>query len=376
MSRPGPQPRRPIVAHRAIAAALGDWFAIHARDLPWRQTDPQTGRRDPYRSLVSELMLQQTQVGRVLEKFGPFMERFPTVDALAEADEQDVLAAWSGLGYYRRARLLQAGARDIVRDHGGDVPRRVDDLLAITGIGRYTAGAISSIVYGEPVPIVDGNVTRVLMRLRADERTPTDREVVRANWEDAAELAGAAESPGLTNEGLMELGAVVCTPKTPRCDACPLRGFCRSSKAGVQDRIPAPKAGARRTKVYHTAVHIRDEAGRVLGERRPSKGLWASMWQVPTEESATDQPDPKRVLRRLGLRGRTLRTTEFVHITSHREVVFVVHRLVEPVCGSEMDRMGTEEGRAAIPLSELDNIPLANPHRRIFEGAWPAGIER
>lgn len=356
--------RAPIVEHRELADALAGWFAEHARDLPWRSVDPSTGRRDPYRSLVSEIMLQQTQVSRVLEKFEPFIERFPTVEALASADEQEVLASWSGLGYYRRARLLHGAAKQIVDEHSGAVPQDEALLQGITGIGRYTAGAIASIVFDRPAPIVDGNVSRVFMRLRADERPPTDKEAVRENWDDAKHLVEAAESPARTNEGLMELGALVCTPKTPRCDACPLRAHCRGATLGVQDRVPVPKAAAKRSVVYHTAVVVRDEAGRLLIERRPDRGLWASMWQAPTSESVSAQPRPSTVLKRLGLVGRAIQRGEFVHITSHREVRF---RVYDAHPGTDTGTFNPES-TALIALSEMDDYPLANPHRKILLG--------
>ena len=357
--------RAPITGHGAVAESLAAWFTENARDLPWRKVDGLSGMRDPYRSLVSELMLQQTQVSRVLEKFKPFIDRFPTVEALAAADEQDVLAAWSGLGYYRRARLLHAAAKQIVAEHEASVPEDEKTLQSITGIGRYTAGAITSIVFDRPAPIVDGNVSRVLMRLRADERQPTDKAAVRENWEDAAGLAERARSPALTNEGLMELGALVCTPKAPRCDACPLRERCRAADLGMQDRIPAPKAAPKRTVVYHTAVVVRDASGRLLIERRPERGLWASMWQAPTAESEKATPRPSTVLKRLGIPGRAVRVDRFVHITSHREVRFSVYAAPGPSTGLTGDH-GNDA--ALIAPSELDDYPVANPHRKILLG--------
>lgn len=361
-----PEPTRvPITDHAKIAGDLGDWFIANARNLPWRKVDGSSGRRDPYRSLVSELMLQQTQVSRVLDKFEPFIERFPSVEDLAKAEEQDVLASWSGLGYYRRARLLHAAARQIVDEHGGSVPDDAATLQRITGIGQYTAGAIASIVFDQPAPIVDGNVSRVLMRLRADPRSPTEKEVVRENWHDAEQLVASADSPARTNEGLMELGALVCTPKAPRCDECPLRGRCGAASLGAQDRVPAPKAAAKRSVVYHTAVVVRDQNGRLLIERRPDKGLWASMWQAPTAESSTAQPRPSVILRRLGLTGRAKQRDEFVHITSHREVRFRVYDASPALIAESWP---APDGRAVITPCKLDDYPLANPHRKILLG--------
>jgi len=369
---PGSAPPGATLSHpptaRGAAIAIADWFTSAARDLPWRRTDPATGTRNPYLSLVSEFMLQQTQVSRVLEKFEPFIERFPTVLALAEADEQDVLAAWSGLGYYRRARLLHAAARDIVDRFDGHIPTATTELESITGIGRYTAGAIASIVFNQPAPLVDGNVSRVLMRLRADDRSPTDRQTIRQNWIDAEALVTSAPSPALTNEGLMELGATLCTPRSPRCPVCPIRSSCQAAAAGLQDRIPAAKAPASRTTVYHTAIRIRDTQSRFLIEQRPSPGLWASMWQAPTTESTSDQPAPNATLSALGLRSRIRLTARFTHITSHRTVIFEVHDLLRALPPARLQALASAPNRATITLSKLDNLPVANPHRRILTG--------
>jgi len=190
--------------------------------------------RDPYFSLVSELMLQQTQVARVIEKFTEFVGRFPTVEALARADEGGVLAVWSGLGYYRRARHLHRAAREIVARFEGRVPTTVEELMTLPGVGRYTAGAVASMVFGRAEPLVDGNVARVLVRIEGRECSAA--EGVAWAWERAGELVRIAEAPkgqsakrsllgpGVFNEGLMELGAVVCVPRGPRCGVCPVRG--------------------------------------------------------------------------------------------------------------------------------------------------------
>ncbi|MFN9968973.1 MAG: A/G-specific adenine glycosylase, partial [Phycisphaerae bacterium] len=318
---------RPAPRDRAITSALSKWFRSAARDLPWREEF--RARRDPYRSLVSEFMLQQTQVSRVLEKFEPFLQRFPTVGALAAAPEQDVLAAWSGLGYYRRARLLHACAKSIVRDFGGVVPRDVDSLQELPGIGRYTAGAIASIVFNRPEPIVDGNVCRVLQRLDAKPGSASDKEVIAWAWERAESLVrqcpnspshlaarsegasthranGAdAVTPATFNEGLMELGALVCTPAAPKCLVCPLRDLCLAREQGLVDEIPAPKARAKRSRVYHDTVVVWRKTARgveVLLEQRPATGLWAGLWQPPTVESATrTRRTLKSLLAELGL---------------------------------------------------------------------------
>ena len=193
----------------AIVRALCGWFRRKARDLPWRR------RRTGYTALVAEAMLQQTQVARVVERYRAFLRRFPSVRVLAEAREQQVLAEWQGMGYYRRARNLHAAAKMIVRDFGGRVPRTADKLRKLRGVGRYTAASIASIVYGERTPLVDGNVQRVLARLDARPGRAQDPKLVKWAWRRAAELVELVDSPGSLNEGLMELGAVVCTPGSP-----------------------------------------------------------------------------------------------------------------------------------------------------------------
>ncbi|MFI4854100.1 MAG: A/G-specific adenine glycosylase [Phycisphaerales bacterium JB065] len=369
MAEASPTLHQPIRDHKRIAKAVARWFTTNARELPWREEDPSLGRRDAYRSLVSELMLQQTQVSRVLEKFDPFLTRFPSIQALASADEQEILAAWSGLGYYRRARLLHAAAKDIVEHHLGEVPRDTQDLQSITGIGRYTAGAIASIVFNQPAPIVDGNVSRVLMRLRADGRSAADSAATKQNWADAEQLAKAAPSPAKTNEGLMELGALICTPKTPRCEDCPLRASCRAADLGIQLQIPAPKPTTKRSVIHHTSVIIRTADGRLLIERRPASGLWASMWQAPTAESAQRAPRPATILRKLGLSVKSRKIGEFSHITSHREVRFRIYRLAEDLPAHQIEALARPDAYAAIAPSELGDFALANPHRRMLEDA-------
>ncbi len=349
---------------RRIVRAVSRWFVGHARDLPWR-----TPVRDPYTSLVSEFMLQQTQVARVLEKFGPFIDRFPTVRALAAADEQSVMAAWSGMGYYRRARNLQAAAREIVARFGGRIPAAADELLTLPGVGRYTAGAIASIVFDRPEPIVDGNVARVLMRVEGKELDPV-RGAPWA-WSRAAELVratgpgkvhGAAHGPGVFNEGLMELGAVVCTPRGARCGVCPLRVECRATREGTVERIPRAKERGSKKPLYCAAVVVEDSRGRVLVERRPDGGMWGGLWQAPTLEGAR-RATRSAVQEWIGLSG-LARVERFEHGTTHRRVEFEVWR-------------GTgRAGRASATFKtrvQVAGLPLSNAQRRVLLGVAARG---
>lgn len=346
-AEPTPPPSSHAIEPRraaGLARAVADWFAANARDLPWR-----TSPRDPYRSLVSELMLQQTQVARVLEKFAPFLERFPTLASLADAPEQQVLAAWSGLGYYRRARLLHAAAKAIARDHAGVVPHSLDHLLALPGIGRYTAGAIASIVFNQPAPIVDGNIARVLLRVEGRPERPGEPPTDRWLWHAADDIASRADHPARTNEGLMELGATLCTPANPRCNQCPLRARCRARREGTQAAIPLPKPAADRQTIRCLTLAVLSPDARLLVEQRPQAGLWAGLWQCPTLEHPAPAestraagvkpagkappnqrtvraPSPAAARARLTALGLDLSPARaliaFEHQTSHRRVIF------------------------------------------------------
>ena len=290
MPRPSEQAaNKPATCDQELIAHLLSWFTTAARDLPWRRSGA-AGQRDPYITLVSELMLQQTQVSRVLEKFEPFLRRFPTVECLANAEETDVLAAWSGLGYYRRARLLHAAAKAIQKEFGGNVPRTLEELLTIPGIGPYTAGAISSLAFNQPAPVVDGNVTRVLLRISAHPGTLGDKASAAWAWKKARELMDQLPkwaSPGAWNEGLMELGATVCTPLAPRCSACPVQAYCSAFALRLVDSIPAPKDTKARARRFWATIVYCDSRGRVLLQTRPPSGLFAGLEQAPTLETNT-----------------------------------------------------------------------------------------
>lgn len=224
---------------------------------------------------VSEVMLQQTRVDTVLRYYGPWLERFPDVEALAAADLDDVLLAWEGLGYYRRARFLHRAAAIVREEHGGRVPSTYDGLRTLPGLGEYAAGAVASIAFGRPVPAVDGNVRRVFARL-FDVAEP------KAGWlRDMGTMLVDPDRPGDWNQALMDLGATICTPKSPRCEACPLAAWCAARAAGTQEKRPAPtKKKEVPSAVFAVVVAARDD-GRVLVERRPEGGLLGGMWSFP-----------------------------------------------------------------------------------------------
>ncbi|MGJ8637261.1 MAG: A/G-specific adenine glycosylase [Phycisphaerales bacterium] len=331
---------------QAISRSLEAWFAREARELPWRISP-----RDPYWSLVSEFMLQQTQVSRVLEKFEPFLERFPSVDSLAAADEEDVLGEWSGLGYYRRARMLHACAKAIVDRHDGEVPRDVESLMALPGIGRYTAGAMASMVFGDREPLVDGNVTRVLQRLHNNPSQQTDPETIKWAWERAIALVEASGDPAVLNESLMELGATVCTPKKIKCNECPIAEHCEALRMGTTESVPPPKPRAKRKELFCASVLRMDEQDRVLMEQRSVDGLWGNMWQVPTMENENAPMDVLEI-------GDDAELVEsFLHQTTHRIVRFDVFH-----CPSWEPR----EGQSFLSIDQIAALGVSNAQRRIL----------
>jgi len=266
---------------REIRRALTAWFAAEKRDLPWRRT------RDAYAIWVSEAMLQQTRVEVVKDYWPRFLERFPTAEALAAAAEESVLEAWSGLGYYRRARALQAAARVIAAEHGGEFPRELDVALSLPGVGPYTAGAVLSIAHDLPTALVDGNVERVFARLFGIDGVRGSGPLMRACWDAARffiERDADAVPPSTWNQALMELGALVCTPRSPRCGACALAASCVAHREGRAAEIPSPRPRRVPTEVaLEIYVVVRD--GLWLLEQRPPGGLMGGLWEFPTVET-------------------------------------------------------------------------------------------
>lgn len=250
-----------------------------ARDLPWRR------RRTPWRALVSEFMLQQTQVSRVVERFEGFLREFPSAKAMAAGPESAVVRAWSGMGYYRRARNLHKLSVALVERHGGRVPRGLADLAALPGVGRYTAGALASIVFGERAAIVDGNVARVLLRVHGEPMALESPATQRWLWERAQEYVDGARDPSVANEGLMELGALVCTPRGPRCGECPLESRCKARLEGCAESLPVKARRVKRREWRGDAI-VCMRGSRLLVTQRAAGELWEGMWLVPLLEGA------------------------------------------------------------------------------------------
>jgi A/G-specific adenine glycosylase len=336
----------------AFRRALLRWYAREHRTLPWRAKPGCNG--DPYHVLVSEAMLQQTQVATVIDYFRRFIAAFPSLDDLAAADEQQVLRLWQGLGYYRRARHLHRAAQVIVAEHDGRVPDDVSGLLALPGVGRYTAGAIASIAYGKRKPVVDGNVTRVLARVAGIDKPVDDTQVTKQMWRLAEELLPVrAGHPGDFNQAMMELGATVCLPKSPRCGRCPVKRDCQAHAQGRVDELPVTRPRKQPTKVTHH-VYALERRGKFVLRQRGSESLWAGMWELPTCETAdgdstlgltTDKPN------HLG---------RFVHITTHRRITFEVWHAM--VTGGRLKRSAGIWRK----LEDVDDLPLAAPQQRVI----------
>jgi A/G-specific adenine glycosylase len=283
---------------RALRKALLVWYHAHRRDLPWRRT------RDPYAIWISELMLQQTRVETVIPYYHRFLERFPTLSALADAPLDDVLGQWAGLGYYSRARNLHKAAQMVLREHAGVLPSEAAELLELPGIGRYTAGAVASIAYDRPEPVVDGNVIRVLTRLHGIEDDVSLPATVRRLWDDAGQLVRGPE-PGALNQALMELGATLCTPRNPRCLACPVARQCVATQELDPERLPLKTKKLKRRSVDAVGAFFL-RRGKALAVQRPPRGLMGGMWELPGGDAeqgeSAEQALHRCLLERTGLR--------------------------------------------------------------------------
>ncbi len=341
-----------------IRGGLLDWYKRAHRDLPWRRTS------DPYRIWLSEAMLQQTRVETVIPYYERFCARFPDVEALATADEQDVLREWAGLGYYARARNLKRAAEIMLRDHDGQVPREPDALAALPGVGPYTVGALRSIAFKEPAAIVDGNVKRVISRLLAEKQLDA-AEV----WKIAAALVPEKE-PDLFNQALMELGALVCTPRSPACALCPVRACCRAARTAAP--VDSPARTRRRPPPEVRAVCgllWRRRGDALLMLRRPSRGLLGGLWEMPSEPGRDPGALAAALRERVGLvttPGRQLGQVR--HVFTHRALTLDVLELrlesgrLRPTRpggeGADDARWCTPAQASELPLSRLTRKAL------------------
>ena len=311
-------------------AALTDWFGTHGRALPWRTPAP----RDPYDILVSEFMLQQTQVVTVIDYFQRWLMLFPSVAALASASEAEVLHAWQGLGYYSRARNLYAAAWKIATEHGGIFPRNIEQIRELPGVGPYTAAAVATFAFDQPVPPVDGNFIRVIARLLNFSK-PVDTAAGLKRIRAAATRWQPETGAGLFNEALMELGALVCTPRNPRCPVCPLRAYC---SAGEPESIPVKKPRPRTVELDECCGWI-VRNGAVLLEQQTGK-RWRGLWRLPlSTESHAGIP-----------------LVKLKYPFTHHRVTLSVFPATCPLF--------LEENQRWVACGELHSLAMPAPHRR------------
>ena len=328
------------------------WFDGSRRALPWREDHP----RNPYHVWVSEIMLQQTRTETVKGYFQRWMEQFPTIRDLAQAPEEQVLRAWQGLGYYSRARNLHKAARQVMAEWGGQLPRERKALGSLAGIGAYTVGAILSMAFGEKIPAVDGNLLRVLSRLYGVEEDISGTQG-KKTITALAEEAIPGNRPGDFNEALMDLGAEVCIPRHPRCEACPLTTFCQAWKEGKTETLPVKKPKAPQ-KELAAACGLVVREGRYLFHKRPAKGMLASMWEFPMVL------EPGAETARTGL-AKLLGTEAGPAVWLHRHVF--THQIWN-MTAYVMEKGEVPEGEWSwFSPEEWEKVPLAGPHAKLAD---------
>jgi A/G-specific adenine glycosylase len=304
------------------------WFEKSGRNLPWRRT------HDPYAILVSEIMLQQTQVVTVLDYFARWMKRFPDFATLAGASEADVLAQWQGLGYYSRARNLHHAAQIVMRDHAGKMPATPDEIRTLPGIGRYTAGAVATFAFDVSTPIIDANIARVLARL-LDLRTPIDSTAGQAVVWGEAEALQPAHNAGLFNSAIMELGALICLPRSPKCLICPVQKFCRATDP---ESLPVKKPRRKTVELTEQCALITRKDLILLEQQVGSR--WRGLWKLPLLRSTTVRPP----------------LLQFTYPFTHHRVTLSIF--------SEPSPEATAPLQCWFKIKEIDNIAIAAPHRR------------
>src|SRR6202166_2606002 len=359
---------------KKFRADLLDWFAIYQRDLPWRRDC------DPYRIWISEIMLQQTRVAAVILYFEKFCARFSDVRALAEAEEAEVLRMWSGLGYYTRARNLQAAAQQIVREHAGTFPATEEQIRALRGIGKYTTNAILSIAFGKHHAVVEGNVARVVARLEAVRGDLREG----GRWESLQRTADcllAPDAPGNWNQAMMELGATICRPRSPQCLLCPVAKFCRARKLGLQELIPEKRKKRTTVGVRLAAAVVIDGRGRCILFPPPKKGaekaladdipsLVSKMWHFPTVAVSEDPVSDLREYLK-NFMGAKAPPSRFVPLRKIRHAVTnrAISLLPFLVKFKKLPRVA---GAKVILLKDFSSVPVSNLTRKVARAALEA----
>lgn len=335
------------------------WYVKHKRDLPWRRT------KDPYRIWVSEVMLQQTQVDTVIPYYKRWFKRFPTVKSLASASLDEVLKAWEGLGYYSRARNLHKAAKEITEKRRGKFPKDFEEIQKLPGIGRYTAGAIASIAFHLPYPVLDGNVARVLVRLYAISKPPALPEIRKELWDHATHLL-PKKQPGDFNQVLMELGARICLPKKPLCLFCPVHEHCEARHLGMEESLPT-KSPRRKIPLLEVAVAILKDRGRYFIQRRPPEGLLGGLWEFPGGKiEKGEKPDgalQRELEEELGVRARVLRKLPLVrHAYTHFRVI--LHPFECRLDGGKPKK--NDSPSRWVRLEEFSRYAFPTANRKIF----------
>jgi A/G-specific adenine glycosylase len=351
---------------KTFQTRLLEWFHAHKRDLPWRVS------RDPYGIWIAEVMLQQTRIASVLPYYQRFLEKFPTVQSLANGSITEVLRLWSGLGYYGRAHHLHHAAKRIVSEHDGNFPRILETAQELPGIGHYTSAAVLSIAYDVPLAVLDGNVARVLARLcaiRDDLRVPR-------RWRELGETAQlwlACDSPGDWNQALMELGETVCTPQSPHCDVCPVSRWCQAFALGATNEIPAPRVKRATVHVKIAAAVLQDPQGRTILVKGPGEHdgvLFSRMWQFPAVAVAHDaKAELENHLRTtLGVNDASLEALPSArHGVTFRDIILL------PFLAS-VSQLPKRKGTRILRLNDLARVPISSATRKIALAVSPQCI--
>jgi A/G-specific adenine glycosylase len=350
-----------------LVRALLDWFQHNARTLPWRET------RDPYAIWVSEIMLQQTQVKTVIPYWERWMETLPTIQAAAAASPATIHKLWEGLGYYTRVRNLQRATQEIIKNHNGHFPEQFADILALPGIGPYTAGAIASIAFNQPQPILDGNVIRVLTRLFAIPGDPRQKEISRRLWEISTQLVQhAATVPSKTpqcshlNQSLMELGALICTPRSPDCPACPLRTQCAAHLADRETDFPqlAPRQAA---TARHFHAYVISRHNKYLVHQRPAGQVNAHLWEFPNHEIPGDSAPSAENLRHTAQQTLGLSLTHITPFTTIRHTITRYRITLIAHTATISPTAKTPPHYQWFTLPQLQQLAFTSAHKKILQ---------
>lgn len=353
----------PISTEQLVLRLLA-WYGRSGRDLPWRNC------RDPYRIWLSEIMLQQTTVTAVIDYYHRFLAKIPTVKHLAAVPLEDVIDLWAGLGYYSRARNLHTAAKMVVGQFDGAFPEEVELLLKLPGVGRSTAGAVSALAFDRQAPILDGNVRRVLCRLFALQKSPRSTAAEKQLWQWSEQITPAEHVHDYT-QAIMDLGAIVCVPRKPLCDKCPLSELCQARKLGLEQQLPLKQA-TKKIPTRHEVTLLIDHHGRYLVRRRLAEGFLGGLWEFPTI-SVVDGEDPEPKLRLLfsdfGLRGGAKKVGSIQHVYSHFRLKSEIYRK------SIEDFSNVAEGdNRWFSLDKLKDMALHGAHKKVLHKLLKVGI--